>query len=84
MASPGHGSVHLVTAEDICLVVDSVPGLVCTVYSPNEVELLNPKILRLFQTDFLQPDPKGDHFAAWVQPKLSPLNSELRSEHCAR
>jgi hypothetical protein len=82
MAALGHGSVPRVTAEDIRIVVDCVPGLVCTMYSSNEVELLNWQILRLSQTDFLQPDPSGDHFAAWEQPKLSPLNSELRSENC--
>jgi hypothetical protein len=80
MASPGNGSVPLVIAEDVRLVLDGVLGQVCTMHSSNEVELLNRQILKLSQTDFLQPYPNGDHFPTWDLPNLSPLNSELRSE----
>ncbi|HEX3377780.1 MAG TPA: hypothetical protein VHS29_13015 [Candidatus Acidoferrales bacterium] len=79
MASLGHGSVFRFKTEDVRLVVGSISGMVGTRHSPKKVELLNRQILKLSQTDVLQPFPKGDHFAAWEQPKPSPLHAELRS-----
>jgi hypothetical protein len=81
MASPGHGSAPHVTVEDIRIVVDGIIGLVCKLNASGK-ELLNSQILSLSQTNLLQLDPNGDHFSAWEQPKLSPRNSELRSENC--